>query len=59
MREEQLLKDAKSDWLEFERNGHLFCEAAKKNYLCKFDDGTVCRYDDEHPFAILTHFKIE
>ena len=25
--------------------------------LVKFDDGTIIRYSEEHPMAVLTHFK--
>lgn len=50
------LKNEK-DWLPFEGNKLLFNEEAKKNCLCKFDDGTVIRYNEEHPWAIMTHFK--
>ena len=25
--------------------------------LVKFDDGTIIRYNEEHPMAVLTHFK--
>lgn len=57
---EQLLKETNREWLPFnEENSLSFSEAANKNCLCKFDDGTVCRYEDDHPFAVLTHFKPE
>lgn len=26
----------------------------EKKIVCKFDDGTICMYLDEHPFAELT-----
>lgn len=45
-------------WLDFESNKELFNEEAKKNCLCKFKDGTVIRYDEEHPMEIMTHFKL-
>ena len=48
---------AVSGWLEFEGNESIFNEYAKRNCICKFDDGTECRYEDEHPMAILTHFR--
>lgn len=48
---------AVSGWLEFECNKSIFNEYAKRNCLCKFDDGTECRYEDEHPMATLTHFR--
>ena len=46
-----------SGWLEFEGYESIFNEYAKRNCVCKFDDGTECRYEDEHPMAILTHFR--
>ena len=45
-------------WLDFESNKELFNEEAQKNCLCKFEDGTVIRYDEEHPMEIMTHFKL-
>ena len=48
-----------SGWLLFKDNTHLFGEAHDMNYWCKFEDGTECRYRDEHPFAKMTHFKID
>jgi len=45
-------------WLDFQSNKELFNEEAKKNCLCKFEDGTVIRYDEEHPLEIMTHFKL-
>ena len=47
-----------NDWLPFEENKDLFENAYKDNYLLRFDDGTICRYRDDFPFAIVTHFKI-
>lgn len=44
-------------WVELEGNESIFNEYAKRNCLCKFDDGTECGYEEEHPVAILTHFK--
>jgi hypothetical protein len=46
-------------WLDYESNKRLFGEYSRANCLCKFDDGTICRYDDEHPIAVLTHFKLD
>ena len=57
MKAESLLRD-EPEWLLFEGNENLFEEAANSNCLCKFDDGTVCRYNDKHPFAVLTYFKV-
>lgn len=48
-----------SGWVEFDGNETIFNEYAKRNCLCKFDDGTECRYGYEHPMAILTHFRCE
>lgn len=45
------------EWLDFSPNKSLFNYMAKRNCLCKFDDGTVIRFFDEHPIATLTHFK--
>ena len=45
-------------WIEFKNNESIFNEYAKRNCSCKFDDGTVCDYEDKHPNAILTHFKM-
>ena len=47
-----------SGWIEFESNKKLFNEEAKKNCWCKFEDGTVIRYKQEHPMEIMTHFKL-
>jgi hypothetical protein len=35
----------------------MFNSMAVKNCLCKFDDGTVCHYEDNHPLAEMTHFQ--
>lgn len=45
-------------WLDFESNKELFNEEAKKNCLCKFECGTVIRYDEAHPMEVMTHFKL-
>jgi len=45
-------------WLEFYGNEQLFNDMAKLNCPCRFDDGSQCRYNEEHPMAKLTHFKI-
>lgn len=44
-------------WLSFDDNKRIFNEYAKRNCWVKFDDGTIIRYEDEWPVAILTHFK--
>jgi len=47
----------KSNWIEFVGNEDLFGEATLSNCMCRFDDGTECHYNDNHPMAILTHFQ--
>ena len=47
-----------SGWLEFYGNEDLFNEMANRNCPCRFLDGSQCRYNDNHPIAELTHFKI-
>jgi hypothetical protein len=44
-------------WLSFDDNTDLFTKYSSRNCRCLFDDGTICRYNDNHPFAILTHFE--
>ena len=52
----QLIDD---DWLPFTPNmGPVFDKAADNNCQCKFDDGTICRYNDSFPLSVLTHFKV-
>lgn len=48
---------AVSGWLEIKGNESVFNEYAKFNCLCKFDNNTECRYNDEHPMAVMTHFR--
>ena len=45
------------DWLKFNENKELFAQSAKNNCLCKFDNGDILNYNDNFPFAELTHFK--
>jgi len=47
-----------SDWLSINENIDLLQETNVENILLKFDDGSICKYGDEHPIAIVTHFKI-
>jgi hypothetical protein len=47
----------KSEWIEFNSNKDLFNIAAKNNCECLFDDGSIVRFKDKHPMAVLTHFK--
>ena len=51
-------RQVESDWIEFSTNKQLFNIEAKKNCLCRFDDGSIVRYNDKHPMAVLTHFKL-
>ena len=44
-------------WIGFEGNETLFDIEARKNCECLFDSGEICNYDDEHPYAIMTHFR--
>ena len=46
-----------NEWLSFLDNLDIFEIEARKNCECLFDDGTICNYFDEQPFAVLTHFK--
>jgi hypothetical protein len=45
-------------WLDLQTNLELFDIMAKSNCMCKFDDGSECRYNDDHPLEIMTQFKI-
>ena len=44
-------------WIVFEGNETLFDMEYRKNCECLFDNGEICHYDDEHPYAIMTHFR--
>jgi hypothetical protein len=55
--EEVLNLLAVRDWIAIEGNESVFNEYAKFNCWCKFDNGVECKYNDEHPMAIMTHFK--
>jgi hypothetical protein len=46
-------------WISFEGNERLFKKAAKRNCICMFDNGVVCKFNDPHPHAILTHFILK
>lgn len=48
----------KIDWVEFDKNQEYFQESAINNCLCKFDNGVIMNYNDNHPIAKLTHFEI-
>lgn len=45
-------------WIEFNSNKKLFNSEAAKNCLCLFEDGTVIRYNEDHPLEVMTHFKL-
>lgn len=47
-----------NDWIKLDGNMKLFDEAAKDNCLCKFDNGYICNYFDDWPYAIITHFQL-
>ena len=47
-----------SGWIMFVGNEERFNEEAKKNCVIRFDNNVECRYNDQHPNAILTHFKL-
>lgn len=48
------------EWLPICKENHgKFNSAALKNCKCKYDDGTVRNYNDDAPFAMLTHFFYE
>lgn len=44
-------------WIQFTGNEELFNKTADGNGWIKFEDGTVIRYEDGHPFQKITHFK--
>ena len=52
------VSDPVSGWIPLMENKNLFNREAKHNCKVLFDDGTECDYDDPHPLAMLTHFKI-
>lgn len=51
-------EESGNKWIKISGNETLFEKMAKKNCLCKFDDGTQVRFKDGHPFALMTHFQI-
>ena len=44
----------KGDWISFNENKELFNDSDGEKLLCLFDDGTECKYMEQHPMAILT-----
>ena len=49
---------SEGEWISVEGNLSLFKIMSKYNCPVLFDNGVECRFNDEHPYAILTHFKI-
>jgi len=60
-RENKKMTETKSEeWLIVCKENHgKFNSAALKNCKCRYDDGTVRNYNDDAPFAMLTHFLYE
>lgn len=46
---------AEQKWIPFNRETSKQFEQCQDKLLL-FDNGQTCRYDEEHPFAIMTHF---
>lgn len=46
-----------SGWIRFDNNHALYDRESKHNCRLLFDNGEECDYDDNHPWAKLTHFK--
>ena len=46
---------AKPKWMPFNDETGKYLNTLD-NPLLRFDNGQTCRYDDNHPFAIMTHF---
>ena len=46
-------------WIKFEGNSAEFNKRIliDGDCLVKFDNGEVMKYSEEHPMAVLTHFK--
>ncbi len=46
-------------WLSFPEHSKEFNDLIKKEGDClvKFDDGTILRFSEEFPLAVVTHFK--
>ena len=50
--------ESQTIWMPFEPDTHaIFNVMASRNCLCKYDDGTEAEFNDENPFAQLTHFE--
>lgn len=48
-------ESAELKWIPFNRETSKQFEQCQDRLLL-FDNGQTCRYDEEHPFAIMTHF---
>lgn len=57
--QQEILIFDEDNWIKFDGNEKLFTKMAKRNCKIMFDDGTICNYNDEHPVAIITHFRIK
>ena len=55
--EKQLNIGDVSGWIRFDNNHALYDRESKHNCRLLFDNGEECYYDDNHPWAKLTHFK--
>lgn len=45
-------------WIPFDQPTYdMFNVMASRNCLCKFDDGTIIPYNENHPMAEMTHFE--
>lgn len=45
-------------WIEIEGNSELYKKHCTDETMLKFDSGYKCRYGDDWPLAVATHFKI-
>lgn len=48
-----------SGWIEIEGNKKLFEKHIYDDTMLRFDNGDECRYADDWPFAVATHFQIK
>jgi len=49
---------SKTIWIPYAQPTYaMFNVMASRNCLCKFDDGTVIPYNENHPFAEMTYFE--
>ena len=46
-------------WIEIEGNKKLFEKHINDDMMLRFDNGDECRYADDWPFAVATHFQIK